>query len=237
MTKILYKSKKFLAIIPARSGSKGIKDKNIKLFLGKPLISYSIEAAIDSKVFSEIFVSTNSLRYKKIAESYGASVPFLRPENISSSNSKSTDYIFHAINEFKKIGKTFDFFAILQPTSPIRTKKDIINAADLIIKKDLDSVVSICENDHPKEYLFKLPNDLSLKGISSNFNRQDFKKTYRINGALYFSKCDSFLIKKSFYTKKSSAYIMPIESSVDIDTSFDFNLAEFLILKRHTKLI
>ncbi|MDR0739000.1 MAG: acylneuraminate cytidylyltransferase family protein [Oscillospiraceae bacterium] len=228
----MYKSNKLLAIIPAKSNSKGIKNKNIKLLNNKPLIFYSIDAAIKSKIFDTIFVSTDSKNYKKITENYGIKVPFLRPKNISRDTSKSEKYILHALNRFKVLGKTFNFFAVLQPTSPFRTAKDIKNAADIIIDEKLDSVVSVCKSEHPKEYFFELSQNLSLYKKSFEFNRQKCKKTYRLNGALYFANCESFLKKKSFYVKKSRAYIMPRKRSVDIDTTLDLEFAEFLFSKK-----
>ena len=126
----MYKNKTFLAIIPARSGSKGVKDKNIKEINRKPLMAYTIEACKNSGIFDEILVSTDSVRYARIAEGFGASVPFLRPEKLASDQASSNDVILHALDEMMCIGKTFDCFMLLQPTSPLRNEIHIIESPD-----------------------------------------------------------------------------------------------------------
>ena len=125
-------NKKILAIIPARSGSKGLKDKNIKILNGKPMIAYTIEAARNSKVFYDIIVSTDSQEYADIAVEYGAKVPFLRPSYLSKDQTTTNDVIEHTIKELKSIGKEYDCFMILQPTSPLRKDSDIIGALEMI---------------------------------------------------------------------------------------------------------
>jgi len=229
----MYKNKSFLAIIPARSGSSEIKNKNIKLFKNKPLIYYSIKSALESKIFDNIFLSTNSQKYADIGKTCGAEVPFLRPENISKDTSPAHEYIFHALESFKKNNKKFDYFAILQPTSPLRTFKDIKNSAEILIKENLTSVVSVCESDYPLEYFKKLPEDLNLYDFNNNIcnNRQELEKSYRINGAIYICKVDDYLKNKNFYGKSSKAYVMSKYKSIDIDTEIDFAIAEFLYEK------
>ena len=121
----MYRDKRFLAIIPARSGSKGVKDKNIRPLHGKPLMQYSIEAARESGIMDRIFVSTDSPRYADIARAAGAEVPFLRPADIAGDRAVATDYLVHAIETYRTLGETFDYFALLQPTSPLRTGQDL----------------------------------------------------------------------------------------------------------------
>ena len=117
-----------IAIIPARSGSKGIKDKNIKLLNGKPLLAYSIEAAIKSKCFDTVFVSTDSIKYAEIAKQYGAEVPFLRSKKNSKDKSSAWDAVYETLLNYKNMGMNFDSFMYLQPTSPLRTEKNIKEA-------------------------------------------------------------------------------------------------------------
>lgn len=225
----MYNNKKFLAIIPARSGSKGLKDKNIKELNGKPMIAYTIEAAKASNIFEDIVVSTDSLKYAEIANKYGATVPFLRPEYLSTDTATTNDVIEYTIKEFQKIGKDFDYFILLQPTSPLRTSEDILGAVKLLHIKDANSVVSVCEAEHSPLYMNTLDESLSMEGFLSKdikTRRQELPTYYRLNGAIYISKVDYFLKYKYFYGKNSYAYIMDKIRSIDIDDEFDFIMAE-----------
>lgn len=229
----MYKNNKFLAIIPARSGSKGIKDKNIKLLKNKPLMAYTIEAAKNSEVFDDIIVSTDSKKYKIIAEQYGAKVPFLRDISLSGDFSKTEDVIVDTITNLEKIGKKYDYFVLLQPTSPLRNFKHIQEAIDLILEENLNSVISVCEVDHSLQICNTLKEDKSMYNfISKNNNtlRQNMEKYYRINGAIYIMKVNEYLKNRNFYVEKSKAYIMERKFSVDIDEEIDFLLAEAIIL-------
>lgn len=228
----MYNSKKFLAIIPARSGSKGLKDKNIKELNGKPMISYTIEAAKNSNIFDDIIVSTDSQKYANISLEYGASVPFLRPEYLSTDIATTNDVIEYIIEELKKNGKEYDYFMILQPTSPLRTLEDMLGAVKLLFEKDANSVVSVCEAEHSPLYMNTLDESLSMSGFISKdtkTRRQELPKYYRLNGAIYISKVDFFLRYKDFYREKSFAYIMDKKRSIDIDDEYDFFIAESLM--------
>ncbi len=226
---------KTIAIIPARSGSKGVPNKNIALVNGKPLIAYTIDQAIKSNVFEEIFVSTDSEEYALIARTYGASVPFLRPIELATDNSHANEYIKDTLIQYKNIGEAYDYFMILQPTSPLRTVQDIQNAMKLLNQENVKSVVSICELDHSPELINILPKNHSLENFinkTNNKNRQDLKKIYRINGAIYGCECSEFLKHMNFYNKYSKAYIMSKENSLDIDTPLDLEFAKFIIQQK-----
>jgi N-acylneuraminate cytidylyltransferase/CMP-N,N'-diacetyllegionaminic acid synthase len=229
----MYKNKKFLAIIPARGGSKGIKNKNIVELKGKPLISYTIEEAKKCGIFDKIIVSTDSPEIAKISEKYGAEVPFLRPKKLAIDTASTVDVILHALDYFKAESEHYDYFVLLQPTSPLRKAEDILNAINLLFEKDADSIVSVCEVEHSPLFCNTLPEDLSLSNFIKkelrNKRRQDLPKYYRINGAIYISKIETFLKIKDFYEGKSYAYIMPIERSIDIDNVIDLKLAELLM--------
>lgn len=227
---------KILAIIPARSGSKGIVDKNIKSLCGKPLIAYTIEAAIKSKIFDDIIVSTDSEKYKKISEEYGAWVPFLRSEELAQDISSTNDVIEDVLINLKKIGKEYSSLVILQPTSPLRDEDDIKESMRLFLEKGANSVVSMCECEHSPLLTKELDDSMNIDGFLSdllNIRRQDLKKRYRLNGAIYITKVDYFLKYKDFYEKDSYAFIMSKEKSIDIDDMLDFEFAEFL-MKKHT---
>lgn len=232
----LYKGKKVICIIPARSGSKGLKDKNIKKLLEKPLMAYSIEVAKKSGLFDEVFVSTDSNEYKKTAESFGAKVPFLRPDDISGDKAQAYDYIKNTLNTYKdKYNKKFDYFIVLQPTSPIRNIEHLREFINLLIEDNHESVVSVCEADHIPQLYNTLPENKSMKGffddISRGVNRQSFGKYYRLNGSIYGMKVDSFYKYNSYYIENSRAYIMDKTYSVDVDDEMDFYLCEKIMEK------
>ena len=228
----MYKKNKILAIIPARSGSKGLKDKNIRELNGKPLIAYTIEAAKKSGIFDEIVVSTDSEEYANIARKYGAKVPFLRPSDLSKDTTSTTDVIINLLNYYKEIGIEFEGFMLLQPTSPLRDELDIINSLNLFKEKNANSVVSVCECEHSPLLTTNLDNEGKLDGFIKNIKgkrRQDLDIYYRLNGAIYLCKIDYFLTYKDFYKEKSFPYIMDSNKSIDIDDIYQFKLAEIIM--------
>jgi CMP-N,N'-diacetyllegionaminic acid synthase len=224
---------KTIAIIPARSGSKGLKDKNIKLLNGKPLIAYTIEAAIMSGMFDEVFVSTDSERYAEIAMEYGANVPFLRSEAQSSDITSSWDVVSEVLKRFRKLGNDFDIFALLQPTSPLRTSNDIVAAFKIMSKRQANAVVAVCEVDHSPLWCNSLPEDGSLCGFLDKElvtkSRQQLKTFFRINGALYIVNASYFNSANNIYEEKCYAYVMEKSKSIDIDDQIDFDIANMLL--------
>lgn len=226
---------KNIAIIPARSGSKGLKDKNIKILNNKPLIAYSIEAAIKTGLFDVVMLSTDSEQYASVAKEYGAEVPFLRSEITSGDSAGSFDVVREVLSMYAETGKRFESICLLQPTSPLRDCADIENAYRLLEEKKANAVTSVCEVDHSPLWTMTLDETLSLsefrKNASSSIQRQKLANYYRLNGAIY--------IRKIEYTDKGIllldndevAYIMEKNKSIDIDTVEDFEYAEFLIQK------
>lgn len=224
--------KNMIAIIPARSGSKGLRNKNIREFNGKPLMAYTIEAALKSKMFRDVVVSTDSLEYKRIAESYGADVPFLRNEELSTDSASTIDVVEDLLSKMHESGKDYEAFMILQPTSPLRDENHIIEAVKLFNNKNADSVVSMCECEHSPLLTKQLDETRSLDGFLNDldkYRRQDFNKFYRLNGAIYLLNVEYFLKYKNFYKENSYAFIMEKSKSIDIDDINDFKYAEFLI--------
>lgn len=222
---------KNLAIIPARSGSKGLKDKNIKILGDKPLMAHTIEAAINSMMFDEVMVSTDSNEYAGIAMSYGASVPFLRSEQTATDSASSWDMVEEVLNNYRDLGKTFDTFCLLQPTSPLRNSEDIRAAYKLYEELAEFAVVSVCEAEHSPLWCGQLPDNHEFTGFidqKSIQQRQAGKKYYRLNGAIYIVDVDRFRRDHFLYCSGSYAYIMPQIQSVDIDTEIDFLLAELI---------
>ncbi|MEA5038650.1 MAG: acylneuraminate cytidylyltransferase family protein [Clostridiaceae bacterium] len=228
----MYNGKRVLAVIPARSGSKGLPDKNILLFNGKPLLSYSIEAARNSGVVDEIFVSTNSPQYAYIAKASGASVPFLRSEALAREQSSSWECVIEALKNYEMMGKVFEYVLLLQPTSPLRKSQDIVDSLRLSEQLTADSIISVCETDHSVLWCNKLPQNQSMKNFIQdeikNVPRQRMPVYYRINGAIYLVRVDYLKKSRDIFHCRSYAYIMPKERSVDIDTEYDFIIAEAL---------
>ena len=224
---------KNIAIIPARSGSKGLPHKNIKLLAGKPLISYTIEAAIYSGCFDTVMVSTDSEEYAKISIAYGAEIPFLRSEELSSDSANSWDVVEDVLYEYRKIGKLFDTITLLQPTSPLRNSDDIRNANKIFLDENVKAVVSVCEMDHSPLLSNTLPIDRSMENFVSqkitNITRQSLDKYYRINGAIYMLDYEFLQESNNIYRKGCYAYIMDRTKSIDIDTQIDFEFAEFML--------
>jgi len=222
-----------LAIIPARGGSKGLPNKNIKILNDKPLIAYTIEAALSAKQVDKVIVSTDSKQIAEIAIKLGADVPFLRPDFLASDTALAVDNYIYTIDKIKtESGIKINEFIVLQPTSPLRTSFDIDNAITLFREKNADSVMSYTEEDHPVFWHKKIKKDLTFENIFTEHlaNRQDFEKTYYPNGAVFVFKVD-LINSKKYYSEKSYAYIMPKNRSVDIDTIDDFQYAEYLLQK------
>jgi len=223
---------KKIAIIPARSGSKGLPDKNIRELKDKPLLAYSVQAALDSGIYDCVHVSTDSEKYAAIARKYGADVPFLRSEETSSDCADSWSVVKEVLRKYETMGSCFDLITLLQPTSPLRSADDIKKAFKLFNDKDAEAVVNVCEMEHSPLWSNTLSEDLSMDGFiraSGNVQRQKLNTYYRINGAIYMVK-NSFLMEDSnIYRKGCYAFIMDKNHSIDIDSLLDFKMAEFLI--------
>lgn len=221
---------KRIAIIPARSGSKGLKDKNIIDLCGKPLVAYSIDAAIQTGLFEHVIVSTDSELYAEIAQQYGAEV-MMRGEALS--NDKATTYMVLEDILNNKLVEPIDYFVLLQPTSPLRTSKHIKEAVEKFESKIdcFDFLVSMKVFEHAKILVNSIDEDESLKCFDadySNYRRQNYKD-YLPNGAIYIAKPDAYLKQKHFYGSKALSYIMNAEDSVDIDGTLDLLIAKVLL--------
>lgn len=222
-----------IAIIPARSGSKSLPDKNILPLHGKPLLAWSIEAARQSGMFDTIHVSTDSEKYAEIARQYGADVPFLRGVEASTDTAPSSDVIKEVLIRYQNIGKAFDSFMFLQPTSPLRTAEDICGAFRTLEQRKAAAVVSVCETDHSPLWCNTLPENQCMDGFLSataSMPRQSLPVYYRLNGAVYLALTDDFFKNSEIaYNADCYAYIMPPERSTDIDTPLDFLIAEAIL--------
>ena len=219
-----------LAIIPARSGSKGIIDKNIKLLGPHPLIAHTIIAAQDSGIFSEVMVSTDSPHYAQIAKSYGASVPFLRSEKNSSDEAKSIDCVLEVLENYRALGKSFESIALLQPTSPLRDASDIKNAYTLFCQNDAQPLCSVHEVSINPLLIRKLESChlTPIMSANSTQRRQDIGKFYKVNGAIYMHKtCE--LTPTTSLNDAPIGFEMEASHSIDIDTPTDWEAASALL--------
>lgn len=225
-----------IAIIPARSGSKGLPHKNILNLYGKPLIAWTIEAAIKSHQFDRVIVSTDSKQYGKISEEYGAEVIY-RDESISNDTSSTYDVIkdvFHKINI-----SNVDYFVLLQPTSPLRNEFHINESIDLFENNynDYNTLVSMKSAHKSSDLIKQIDETYSLKYFDkdfSNYKRQEYDE-YEPNGAIFISKIQSYLEIKHFFGKQGIAYIMNEDDSIDIDSRNDFELAINILIRKNKK--
>ena len=235
----MYKGKKILAVILARGGSKSIPDKNIKIFAGKPLLVWTIEAAQKSRYIDRIILSTDSTRITNIGKSYGAEAPFLRPKKISTDNASSMDALGHAIRFLKGRGDNFDIVVLLQPTSPLRQHTDIDKAVETLFKKKAKTVVSVNEAFSSPLWANRLPANGSMEDFLNplliNKARQKLPRYFQLNGAIFLGFIEHIMKKNTFYGKGSFAYIMPRDRSIDIDDMLDFTVAEALAVKYNSR--
>ncbi|MCC6181497.1 MAG: acylneuraminate cytidylyltransferase family protein [Bacteroidia bacterium] len=223
-----------LAIIPARGGSKGLPGKNIRNLCGKPLIAYTIEAALKSEFISRVIVSTDDVNIANISTKYGAENPFMRPPHLATDTALSIDVLKYTIETFEKIeNRRIEEFMVLQPTSPLRNVEDINNAIQLFYEKNAESVISFCKEHHPIKWHRYIAEDASfIKIFETNLNnRQDEKPSYFPNGAIFIFK-RNVLKTRDYYSDKSYAYIMDRIRSIDIDTLEDFEFVEYLIKEK-----
>jgi N-acylneuraminate cytidylyltransferase/CMP-N,N'-diacetyllegionaminic acid synthase len=230
----MHNNKTFLAIIPARSGSKGLPDKNIKIINGKPLIAWSIEAGLKSKYIDRLIVSTDSEKYAEIAKDFGAEVPFIRPDKISTDESSRKDVIKHSLDFFKNKNELYDYIVLLEPTSPLTTETDIDTGIEkLLLDKSAESIVgvSLSEVSHP-DFLVNLKNGflnfINENQKSSVIRRQDLENLYFYDGTLYISEVDKYL-EKEFYHEKTLGYVTPKWKSLEIDDMYDFIMVEAIM--------
>lgn len=230
----MYKGKRILAIIPARGGSKGLPGKNIKNLCGKPLIAWSIEHALQSKYIDELYISTDSLDIALVAEQCGVKVPELRPNEYASDTAPSSAFILYTIEKLKNEGQTFDYFILLEPTSPLRDVEDIDCSIEMLVNTpDADSIVGLCkaEDIHPA-FMVKISIDGLLSPYEAEMKtlrRQELSDVFFFEGTVYVSKVNAFIEKKAFYHDKTLPYIVPKWKSYEVDDIIDFTIIEAIM--------
>ena len=228
-----------IAVIPARSGSKGLPDKNIRIINGKPLLAYTIEAALNSGCFDTVHVSTDSEKYADIAKEYGADVPFLRSAELASDTANTWDAVREVLNRYAETGKAFDTVMLMQPTTPLRTGTDVQEAYRLMREKKARSVISVCEVDHSPLWCDTIPESGNMKGFGRKdlawVTRQELKPFYRVNGAIYLLTVtdNTIAADDDIYENDCYALFMDRKKSVDIDCEDDLELVEFMLSRRN----
>ena len=223
-----------LAIIPARGGSKGVSKKNIQTLGGKPLIYWTIDAAMKAESISRVVLSTDNKEIAELCKPTGIEIPFMRPDELAQDNSLAIDnYLYTTERLYNEFQYKEDEFAVLLPTVPFRTSKDIDDAIKIFYKNDSDSVISCNKLPRPIDWIFSVNKDGIIKQKSNKnmMNRQDSEITFTPNGGIYVFKYSLLKEKYSYYSDKTYAYVMPEERSLDIDTENDFKIAEFLVSK------
>jgi CMP-N,N'-diacetyllegionaminic acid synthase len=229
--------KKVLWIVVARSGSKSIPDKNIKLLGGQPLLNYRVKCGLLTTCSSDVWISTDSFTYAQIAKESGAYVPFLRPKILSGDKVKSADVILHAMEYAKSISAEYEFIGLLEPTSPFILPNDLDFAISrLDSNQNAESIVAVRESrphtlfiQEEEMYLEKIANNLEKL---NRIDRQAFKKEITPSGGFYISRWDSFVNLKTFYTKRTMGYEVDDISGIEIDEPLDWQFAEFIIEKQ-----
>jgi len=227
---------KYLIIIPARGGSKGIPKKNIFLLKGMPLIKYTIDTALQVIADNDdmhAIVSTDDDEIKKIALNLGINVPFLRPKDLSEDHSSSSDYILHALNFYSEQNIHIENIVVLQPTSPLRHASDITNAIDLFSNKKSETLISVYEEHtlnnkimYKQEGEYGIPMD---NAHNAGLRRQDDVGFLVRNGAIYICNVNFFKNTGKLVSNKPLIYLMPKYRSVNIDTHDDLLVAEKLL--------
>ena len=216
------------ALIPARGGSKGIRRKNIKMIAGKPLIVWTIEAALRSLSLGGVVVSTDDLEIAEVARRAGAQVPFIRPAELAQDQTPGLDPVLHALDQLPQ----FDSVVLLQPTSPLRTTDDINGFLNLVAQKKTPSAVSVTQADTHPYWTYHLNADQTMARFvdaAPVARRQDLPAVFSLNGAMYYADANWLRDSGSLVGTETLAYVMSKELSVDLDTPLDWKFAEILL--------
>lgn len=229
MTKNRPQSKKNLCIIPARGGSKRIPRKNIKDFLGKPIIAYSIEAAINSNLFDDIMVSTDDSEISEVAIKYGAKVPFLRSKENANDYATLADVLIEVIKQYESCGTVFKNICCILPTAPLTSSVRIKEAFTKLYDENFESVLPVVEFSYPILRALELDENRRLKMIWPEHLKtrsQDLNSTYHDSGSFYWVKTIDLVEQKTLFCKNGSAIVLPETEVQDIDNETDWKLAE-----------
>lgn len=227
-----------LAIVPARGGSRGVPGKNIVPVAGKPLIAWTLEAALGAACLDRVIVSSDNQKIIEVSKTYGGEAPFVRPDELAADDTPGIMPVLHAIEWLdENEGYRPDFVVLLQPTSPLRTSEDVDSVFKLAIEKNAESVVSVVPAYSHPYWTKKILPDGRMEDFIPQTQvpqiRQDLTDAYALNGAIYLARTSFILKEKGWYADNTYAYIMPPERSLDVDTSWDLYLADLLLKEKH----
>ena len=226
-----------LGLITARGGSKGLPRKNVLLVAGRPMIAWTIEAALESRALRRVVVSTDDEEIAEVSRRWGAEVPFLRPAELAQDGSSHFSTVVHALRWLESHeGAALDYIMLLQPTSPLRTAKDIEAAVDVARKKRADSVISVSASPAHPYQVRRIVQDGTLEefvpgspppGVPET-RRQDFPAAYHVNGAIYLIRREVLLQYETFEPPNTFPYVMPSHRSLQIDEPWDLRVANLI---------
>lgn len=227
---------RILAIIPARGGSKGVPRKNVRPVNGQPLIAYTFQTVKQAKPITRCILSTDDTEIADLARVHGIDVPFMRPPELATDEASTLDVVLHAVAEVERAEEqAYDVVLLLQPTAPLRSVEDMVQALALLEHTGADSVISFYQIEHGHPYYMYTLDDGKPQPImkipTHVTRRQDFPAVYVRNGAIYATKRDVLVEQRTFYGAHTQAYVMPYERSINIDSEFDLAIAELLLRK------
>lgn len=229
----MYENKKILAVIPARGGSKGLPRKNVLPLAGKPMIAWTIEAAKKSRYIDRLIISTDDDEICRTAKEWGAEVPFVRPKELAEDDTSVYDVLFHALDS---INESFDYIALIQCTSPLRTVEDIDGCIDFCVSRDAPSCAAVVEPAKSPYWMFELQADNKMTPLLRQdeipYRRQDLPITYAISGLMYISKINWFRETRSMLAEGTIGYLTSNDNTCDVDSMIDFKLAEIQLAER-----
>lgn len=222
-----------LLVIPARGGSKRLPRKNVLPLAGKPLICWTIEAALSADLNARIMVTSDDEEILAIARQYESQgvIAYKRPDELATDTATTVDVLIDAVKSEQAAGHDPKTLVLLQPTSPLRIADDISAALDVFREGGCeDTVVTVCEVDHPTAWIGTIGEGARLEGIDVSGKRsQDYQKEYRLNGAVYVARISGLTVMRSIFTPRLRASLMPKGRSTDIDNGNDFNFCEYSI--------
>lgn len=224
----MYKNKKFFALIPARGGSKRVKNKNLLEIAGKPLIGWTIEAAKNSAYIDRVIVSSENSDILESAKLLGAEIPFVRPQEFAQDHSTGMEPVLHALSEITD----YDYVVLLQPTSPLRTTFDIDHAIEKIIGENAKCLVSVSPVDKKPDWMFTFKDDGRLSSLLLDHQKNKTQQVYVLNGAIYIASTKWLQNTKGFITEETIGFEMPVSRSLDIDTPEDLLFCKALMEKK-----
>lgn len=229
----MIEGKMVLAIIPARGGSKGVSRKNIRDIASKPLIAWTIEAAQQSQYIDRLVLSSEDEEIISVAKSWRCEVPFQRPIELAQDDTPGILPVIHVLEQLAQQGSRYDYVVLLQPTSPLRNVDDINRCLEQCIGQCSNACVSVSEAEQNPYWMYLVDRDHRMRSLVNSVEviprRQDLPKVYALNGAIYVAKCEWLLQQKTFLAEETTAYLMPKERSLDIDTELDLMIAEIIL--------